>query len=69
MNLVPTITVYGDAVVLVGFRFDEVLWTPTAGAEFKVFRGDAFEGWNVAFVVVGSMVGFKFVLEFQSRLV
>ena len=50
--LVPTITVYGDSVVLVGFRFDEVLWTPAAGAEFEVFRGDALEGWDVAVVVV-----------------
>ena len=52
MNLVPTITVYGDAVVLVGFRFHEVLWTPAAGAEFKVFRCNVFEGRDVAFMKV-----------------
>ena len=68
MYLVPTITVYCDAVVLIGFRLDEVLRTPTASAEFEVFRGYAYEGWNISFVVVTLMVRFKFVLEFQSRL-
>ena len=52
VDLVPAITVYGDAVVLVGLRFDEVLGTPIAGTEFEVLRGDAFESWDFAFVVV-----------------